>query len=275
MKLPVPPRPDAPGSVIDAVGLDPVGDGAPRAPATWGLGEALAVYLVGNLLIGQIVVAGILVVLLGIEEIPTGGAGTDILAISAAVAITFAASILAWFRIRHPGWRGIVGLPAGREAAREFRWGAVAGLIVYPIVAFAAGTIVVIVLSALTGETVETPAQLSSDLSFAGRVLAAGYAILVAPVVEELYFRGVLLRSMLERRGFWPAAIVSSLVFGLVHWPIGEALGDALVLPIVMTVTGFALAWIYSRRRNIVACVAAHMVFNTIGIVLIFSGIGE
>jgi len=57
-------------------------------------------------------------------------------------------------------------------------------------------------------------------------------AVVVAPVAEELIFRGYLLNLWAARWGVWPALIVSSLVFGLFHWeravfaaPIGLILG--------------------------------------------------
>jgi uncharacterized protein len=38
-----------------------------------------------------------------------------------------------------------------------------------------------------------------------------------APAVEELMFRGLLLRALMTRFGFWPAAIVSTGIFAAVH----------------------------------------------------------
>jgi membrane protease YdiL (CAAX protease family) len=223
-------------------------------------------------LIGQVVVASILFAVLGIDELPTGGATAETLLISSAVAIAFAATILWWFRLRHPRWREVVGVPPASEARREAVWGGVAGLVLYPAVALVAGSLILLLLRAVSGESVETPDQLSPGLEGTGRLLAAAYAIAIAPVVEELYFRGVLFRGIADRHGAWSGAIVSSVLFGLVHWPVGEPLVDALVLPIVMTVTGLGLAWIYVRRGNLVAPVAAHVVFNAIGIAIIFSG---
>lgn len=67
--------------------------------------------------------------------------------------------------------------------------------------------------------------------------------------------------------------LVSSLLFGLVHFiPAGGA--GALVLPLVMTVTGVLLAVIYERAGNLVVPIAAHMAFNAIGVTLILSGLG-
>jgi membrane protease YdiL (CAAX protease family) len=59
------------------------------------------------------------------------------------------------------------------------------------------------------------------------------------------------------------------VAFGLIHYLPG-AWQDALLLMGVMFVNGIALAWWYERRGTIVSSIVAHMVFNVIGIVLIF-----
>jgi uncharacterized protein len=96
-------------------------------------------------------------------------------------------------------------------------------------------------------------------------VLAVG----IAPIAEELFFRGVLFRSVRDRRGFASGAGVSAALFGLVHY-VPSPWKDALLLQSIMVFTGFALAWIYERRGSIAANMAAHMTFNAIGITLIF-----
>jgi membrane protease YdiL (CAAX protease family) len=93
-------------------------------------------------------------------------------------------------------------------------------------------------------------------------------AVFVAPVVEETYFRGILFRSIRDRHGFWPGALISGVVFGLVHF-VPSAWQDAVLLQSIMVFTGIALAWIYERRGSLLANVGAHMAFNAIGILLI------
>lgn len=41
--------------------------------------------------------------------------------------------------------------------------------------------------------------------------------VILAPVTEELMFRGMILRTFLRRMPFWPAAVLSTLLFGLAH----------------------------------------------------------
>jgi len=264
VSLPVPPRPD----------LD-VGAPEARPRATWGPLEAVGVWLLAYVVVGGLVVFPILAGLLDIDiDDAAGGADTDVLFLSAAIALVSTGVLLVWLRTRHRTWPRVMGL-VGPGLLSDARWGAVAGFALYPIVAFGVGTIVVIVLEAFAGDGVATPEQLDTGLDAGGKVLAVVYGVGIAPFAEELFFRGVLFRSLADRRGFWVGAVVSGLLFGLVHLPAGQRdLADALVLPIVMTFTGIGLAWIYERRRSLLAPIAAHVVFNAIGLALIFSGVG-
>ena len=263
--LPVPPRPD-----VDAARAD---GGRPKA--TWGGLEAIVVWLVANLVVGGILVYSLFDAWLDLDGAAEGGgADTDVLLASAAIALVSTGLLIGWLQTRHRGWRDAIGIHRGIVALRHFAWGAVAGLILYPIVALGVGLVVVVILESLAEGPVETPEQLAPGLDATGRILAVVYGFAIAPIAEEFFFRGVLFRGIADRHGFWLGALISGAVFGLVHLPVDEPLTDALVLPLVMTFTGIGLAWIYERRQSLWAPIAAHMVFNAIGLVLIFSGVG-
>lgn len=79
-----------------------------------------------------------------------------------------------------------------------------------------------------------------------------------APLVEELFFRGLLLRS-LARAVSAPVAIVASgLLFGLAHFEAVQFAGLAAV-GIVFAV----LAW---TTKRLAPSVAAHMAFNAVAV---------
>ena len=83
--------------------------------------------------------------------------------------------------------------------------------------------------------------------------------VVLAPLGEELLFRGLLLRALVRRLRFWPAAVITSVLFTAAH-------ADAYILwprAIALFGTGLALAWVY-RRRGYWASVAAHATVNTI-----------
>ena len=82
------------------------------------------------------------------------------------------------------------------------------------------------------------------------------YAIVVAPLHEELYFRGVLFRAVRDRYGLVSGLLATGFGFALVHFLDAEW-QDALLLMGVMFFNGMALGWWYERRGTIVAPVVA------------------
>lgn len=90
-------------------------------------------------------------------------------------------------------------------------------------------------------------------------VLTVTALVVLAPLGEELLFRGLLLRGLARRMPFWPAALLSSVLFTSAH-------ADAYVLwprAIALIGTGVVLAWIY-RRRGYWASVSAHATVNVV-----------
>ena len=109
------------------------------------------------------------------------------------------------------------------------------------------------------------PSPVTVQLSVSLRDLPVGDVVLVgialagiAPLGEELFFRGVLqrgLRGPLGRGGAWLAA---SALFGLAH---GE-----LALGVGAFVLGLALGWIFDRAGSLWLPLAAHAVNNTVAV---------
>lgn len=90
-----------------------------------------------------------------------------------------------------------------------------------------------------------------------------GYFVigLLVPLVEELVFRGAILRSLLQAIGRpWVAIGVSALAFSLVH-------GNPAQMPHAFIV-GLLLGWMYFRTGSIIPGVAFHWVNNTVAYVL-------
>lgn len=255
-----PPRPDD----LTAPGPGPTG-----LPAVdWSFPKALLVGLVTNLVIAQIVVAGLLLAILAVSSSTDVTSDSALIYVSVAADIAWLAGMLVWLAHWHPGWRERIGIFFGNRGLRDGVFGAIGGVILYPVIAFAVGIPLTILFHLLSGQEATTPEQLPSDLPTTTAVVSAILAVVVAPIVEELFFRGILFRSVRDRRGFWVGAIVSGLLFGVVHY-VPAAWQDTVLLQSIMVFTGIGLAWIYERRGNLVANIAAHMAFNTIGIILI------
>ncbi len=78
--------------------------------------------------------------------------------------------------------------------------------------------------------------------------------VFFAPLVEELIFRGLVLRRLAVRWGGTVAVVVSSLAFGGLH--------GATVLG--ATISGVAKALLYARSRTLVVPITAHLFYNLV-----------
>lgn len=255
----VPPRPDGmhPGPVVP-----PTDESVARPKATWTWWEGLAVYVVSFLVAG-VATLPILSLLRQDEDLAN--------ITSTAVAATVIVGVLvAWLSKSHPGWRRIMGFPARGEWWREIRASIGFGLLLYPAMVFAVGIVVSLILHAVSGESVRAPEQVPANLSAVGTVMTVLYAIVIAPVHEELFFRGILFRGVADRYGLLPGLIVTGVGFALIHYIDGPWQGTVLLMG-VMLFNGAALAWWYERRGTIVASIVAHVVFNMIGLTLILT----
>jgi membrane protease YdiL (CAAX protease family) len=92
-------------------------------------------------------------------------------------------------------------------------------------------------------------------------------AYVVAPVFEEFVFRGFALRRLRARGAkFWPAALASSIAFGLLHLPgwffmKGASAATLSLLPSVVLI-GVVLAAVSWRVPSLWACIAVHLANN-------------
>lgn len=272
MTTQLPPRPDL------RAGALPSGTGTPahaatlpdgRPKVTWRWWHALLAYLVTNLVIAQGLVGGSIVALTGID-IVAGAADASVLGLTLVTNAVWVAGLVLWLRRSHPGWRAAMGLVPATRRIREFAVSFALGLGLYPVVSIGAALVVGLLLQIVTNRTVEVPQQIETDLSVAGQVAAVGVALIAAPIAEELFFRGVLFRSIRDRHGFWPGALLSSVVFGLGHY-VASPWPDAVLLQGVMVFTGVGLCLVYEWRKSLLSCIAAHIAFNAIGIVLILT----
>jgi membrane protease YdiL (CAAX protease family) len=82
----------------------------------------------------------------------------------------------------------------------------------------------------------------------------------LAPVLEEMLFRGIVLRGFLERYSRSTAIIGSAVLFGAVHLNMYQFL--------VGLVAGTILGWLYERTRSLIPCIALHGAYNSGTIVL-------
>jgi len=112
------------------------------------------------------------------------------------------------------------------------------------------------------------PAPQSLVLSFGAHtgtealVLDMLTGAVVAPITEEMLYRGLVFGALAQRLPFVAAASFSALLFALVH-------GIGVLIPIF--VLGFGLAWVYQRTRTLWAPIVTHALVNAISLAILFS----
>lgn len=99
-----------------------------------------------------------------------------------------------------------------------------------------------------------------------GSVGAIVIACVLAPVLEEMLFRGIILRSFLQQYGRWTAILFSAAIFGVAHMNLYQFL--------VGLVLGSFLGWLYQRSRSLLPCIILHMAYNSTLTLLEQFGVG-
>ena len=179
--------------------------------------------------------------------------------------LVFHASVLGlvhWFlRCHETGWVASFGLNAP-EKRRALRLTLLTTLLILPAT-LAIAKVCELGLQA-AGFPVDAQASvrsLQATQTLPQRVAFAFTALLMAPLVEEILFRGILhpvLRRLTHRNfALWG----SSFIFALVHANIPT------LLP--LTFLAVALALLYEKTGNLLAPVLAHALFNTANFILL------
>ena len=101
---------------------------------------------------------------------------------------------------------------------------------------------------------------IGSDSGFdvIGFVLQFILAIIIAPISEELLYRGVFFNRLKIRTGVYWALLISSAIFGIGHY-YGE---DPLMHVIWAMIFGMLMCTLYLKTDNIMICMAVHVLSN-------------
>ena len=154
-------------------------------------------------------------------------------------------------------WRGVKPCPPEKRKMRLGEW------LLYLIVGLGLmyigamiGNNVMSVLSALTGNDYQNGLNAIVD---GNMWVTAFFVVLVAPIGEEFVFRKLLI-DRTGKYGCFISALMSGLVFGLMHGNLYQFFYAALL--------GFVLGYLYYNTGRIVYCIGIHAAINFIGSVV-------
>ncbi len=90
-------------------------------------------------------------------------------------------------------------------------------------------------------------------------LLLAGFGILIAPMVEEIAFRGFLYPALARFTGTLPSIVVTAALFTLLH---GAQLSFSWAPLLLIFIVGFTLTTVRARTNSVALCVIVHMTYN-------------
>ena len=154
-------------------------------------------------------------------------------------------------------WRLNCGM--GRNHAKEILLGPVLYLAIIPFLMLATAGYHFLLehLFGLEIELQEVAQTMMQELSWVEGLYILT-AIFVAPVYEEVMFRGIVFPYLAKRIGPLKGALMVSLLFALMHFHLPSFVPLFLLSAV--------LCWTYWRTRSLWAGIGLHAVFNTVSI---------
>ena len=117
------------------------------------------------------------------------------------------------------------------------------------------------------GENTELFRHFRDDL-FAYAVVVV-LAVVVAPIVEELFFRGVLQPVLIDRYGSGVALVAQAALFGLVHVDPYAGTHNVSVV-VVVAAMGWVLGWSAHHYGRLGPGIVAHAMRNALSVTVLF-----
>ena len=94
--------------------------------------------------------------------------------------------------------------------------------------------------------------------------------MIIAALGEEIAFRGFFTGRGMKMIGFWPAALISSVVFALAHLSTGN---NAVVIFDLVTIFIDAIIYanVYRKSGNCLISTVSHLIINAAGLIIVFA----
>ncbi len=104
-------------------------------------------------------------------------------------------------------------------------------------------------------QSIDTAAETMPEIVGGAQVIIAIFsAIVIAPVFEEILFRGIVMNEFMKIMRPWAAITLQGLIFGVIH--------GVLFQSIFAFVLGVLIGVVYYRTQNIKVAITCHAVFN-------------
>jgi uncharacterized protein len=128
---------------------------------------------------------------------------------------------------------------------------------------------VVLLLDLPTSSNTEGVSELQADRGYVVSLLVT--AVIAAPFVEEIVFRGVVMRGLLSRLPVVPTVLLQGVLFGLAH--VDPVRGSGNVgLVVILSGVGVAFGVAAFLLRRVGPTIVAHAIFNGVVLTIVLTG---
>ncbi len=225
--------------------------------ANWRLRDVLYAFLAG--------IAGSILVTIGV--LATGADPLDPIPFSLVFAGQFAGSLLAIVYLSRKRGSGSLAADTGFVLRLRDWWGVPAGMLLQLVIALITAPLVFW----LFGD--DAPEQGVAEIADATETFAEQLVIVIsvavlAPIIEEIIFRGMLLNVLTRSMSKWPAILISAAVFAAVHLVDPSAIA---VIP-GLFLLGVVLGWVTLRRGDISLAITLHSGINLLAAISLVWG---
>lgn len=100
-----------------------------------------------------------------------------------------------------------------------------------------------------------------ADSLYGGSIIFEFIAmVIIAPLLEEILFRGIIFARLREYMSVKVAIVISALIFGIIHGNVVQGIYAFII--------GICLAYIYERYNTLLAAVLFHMSANLMSVIM-------
>jgi membrane protease YdiL (CAAX protease family) len=190
--------------------------------------------------------------------------------LAAALSVSLVLLLVAYFRFLRPGVVSPASFGFGRNRLAEQCLGQtwlahlVTGLGGGLLVLLLSGTVQAVLQGLGVQQTQLQDFTWVRQLPLAGFLAILFAGAVLAPLAEEIFFRGLVFQGYLQAQGRLTAYLVSSAVFALLHLNL-PAFPPIFVL-------GLTLAWLYRATGSLLPAILAHGLNNGVAFVVLYFG---
>lgn len=214
-----------------------------------------------GVVLASLMAAGVVAVIVGSVAPAAEGAAPAVspagLASQFAFALVSIGLVLLWAKTTHSPGEIWIKRPKGR-VGKAILAGVGAGIGLQIAVIVLIFVVSRLVPSFDTSQVSGTIEKTIGDAPFLPKLALALIAAFLAPVSEELLYRGMLFAAVSRRTGRTVGLIISSAVFGLAHLNLYSF--------VLLSAVGVVLTLLVIRTESLVSSLAAHIAFNSTAI---------